>query len=372
MWRSEKAPETERIEPDMSQHHYHPTGARAARGRSSDTVSRWMIACAILLCCGPIFPAAAQDEFEALRQPAVDLAEQMKAAGAAKIAVVDLTDLSGDTLELGRSVAEEVASLLVREGKPLRVIDRLSLAALLEEHKLSATGLIDPESARAIGRVSGVDVLVTGSLTPLEDSVRVTLKAIETETATMVGSVAFSLRKSPAIDRLLRVEVRPGAGQPERTGGYEGTSQFQTAGSLEARLVSFQALAGGNLVATLALRNTRPDKGAIAIAVKAEHSGGIADFWKFFPRATAHATDDEGNRYRCSEVSGLGFARQKSDWNILRGPEEMTATFTFYGSDAARSARSFSLTFELWHVEASWGEGERRATTLTFHDIRPK
>lgn len=318
----------------------------------------------------PPAPVAAQDEFAALREPVRDLARQILDAEGRKVAVVDFSDLSGRVLEVGRAIAEEVASLLVREGKPLQVVDRLSMAALLKEHQLTVSGLLDTQTTRELGRISGVGVLVTGTITPLSDTIRITLKAIDTETATLLGAATVSMPRSNAIDRLLRLEAS-GDGEPltSDAGDYQGTRRFERYKQLDVQLESFQVLNDGEIVAALRLRNSRPDDGGIALAVKAEGSGGLPDFWKFFPQATGYATDSQGNRYRIRSVTGLGYAREQSDWNILRGEDELPVTVSFSGGSRVRREDVFSLAVELWYADKS---RKREAVTVTFRNVRPK
>jgi len=55
-------------------------------------------------------------------------------------------DLQGNVTELGRFLAEELSGALVNDSRGFRVIDRAHLKAILQEHKLAATGLIDPQT----------------------------------------------------------------------------------------------------------------------------------------------------------------------------------------------------------------------------------
>lgn len=142
-----------------------------------------------------------QNEFRAL---ADGLAEDIKASGKKTIAVVDFTDLQGNPTELGRYLAEELSVAMARTHKGFEVIDRVHLKAILTEHKLAATGLIDPATARKLGQISGADVLLTGSMTPFSESVRVTVKALNTDTARIIGADTIDLPKTATISELLQ------------------------------------------------------------------------------------------------------------------------------------------------------------------------
>src|SRR5437588_6302133 len=90
------------------------------------------------------------------------LATKIGELGRKRVAVVDFTDLQGNVTELGRFLAEELSGALVNDSRGFRVIDRAHLKAILQEHKLAATGIIDPQTARQLGKIASVDTLVTG------------------------------------------------------------------------------------------------------------------------------------------------------------------------------------------------------------------
>jgi TolB-like protein len=138
-----------------------------------------------------------------LRTLASGLAEDIRASGKKTIAVVDFTDLQGNPTELGRYLAEELSVAMARTHKGFEVIDRAHLKALLTEHKLAASGLIDPATAKKLGQISGADVLLTGSMTPFSESVRVAVKALATDTARIIGADTIDLPKTTTISELL-------------------------------------------------------------------------------------------------------------------------------------------------------------------------
>src|ERR1700687_960711 len=106
-----------------------------------------------------------------VKQLSAQMAIAIAKSGKKTVAVVDFTDLQGCVTELGRFLAEEFSVNLTVEAKDFEVIDRTHLKTLLQEHKLASSGIIDPQTARRLGEIAGVQALVTGSLTPFGDSV---------------------------------------------------------------------------------------------------------------------------------------------------------------------------------------------------------
>jgi TolB-like protein len=135
------------------------------------------------------------------------MAEKIADKGKKTVAVVDFTDLEGNVTQLDRFIAEEFSVALAGAGKGFRVIDRTHLKSIIKEHKLSATGLIDPEAARKLGKIAGVDALVTGTLTPFGDNVRLTVKVLDSETADIIDSAKSNFAKTQAINELLGKEI---------------------------------------------------------------------------------------------------------------------------------------------------------------------
>lgn len=131
------------------------------------------------------------------------LSDIISRSGRKTVAVVDFTDLQGCVTELGRYMAEDISVALVNNAKGFEVIDRTNLKVLMQEHKLASTGIIDPATARKLGQVAGVDTLVTGTIAPLSDSVHVSAKALDTETAKMLGGITVDIPKTKTVEELL-------------------------------------------------------------------------------------------------------------------------------------------------------------------------
>ncbi len=149
-------------------------------------------------------------------QAAADaVSEKLAAAGKRSVAVVDFTDLQGTSTELGRFLAEEISVALVSGSRPLEVVDRTHLKVLVQENKLSATGLIDPATAKKLGQIAGVDAIVTGTLTPFGDTVRLTLKVLDTATARIVAATTAEIPKTKAIEELIARGVGGVGSSPE-------------------------------------------------------------------------------------------------------------------------------------------------------------
>ncbi len=135
------------------------------------------------------------------------LASSITKSGKKSIAVVDFTDLQGHVSELGRFIAEEMSGNMTSQSQAFDVLDRNHIKKLLEEQKLSMSGLMDPSAIKKIGKLAGADVIITGTITPFGDSIRVSCKAIDTETAKVIGSARGDIAKTATIADLLKLGV---------------------------------------------------------------------------------------------------------------------------------------------------------------------
>jgi hypothetical protein len=161
---------------------------------------------------------------------ASNIAGQIPTASNKKVAVFDFTDLQGNATELGRFLAEELSIALPRtQGR--QVIDRAHLKALIQEHKLASTGIIDPATQKKL-EIAGVSVLITGTITPFGDSVRWVVKALNIATAQIEAAATAEIPRTKTIEELLS------RGVSATSNGIAGTATSPTSANSDSRPVS--------------------------------------------------------------------------------------------------------------------------------------
>ena len=107
----------------------------------------------------------------------------------AKIAVLDF-QLQGEgfeTKDMGIIVAEWFITALVKAGR-FEVIERGLLQKLLEEQKLSMTGIVDASTATKIGKFLGVKTIISGSVMKLQNVIEINARIIDVETASIIAA----------------------------------------------------------------------------------------------------------------------------------------------------------------------------------------
>jgi len=105
-----------------------------------------------------------------------------------ELAVVGLrTDTKKIDDESATGLIVFVENAFVNVGK-VRVVDRQNIQKIIDEYEFQATGLTDENTAVEIGKLSGADIIVIGSINNVGDRFYLNIKLIEVETAEIIGS----------------------------------------------------------------------------------------------------------------------------------------------------------------------------------------
>lgn len=238
------------------------------------------------------------------------IAENMVNAGIRTIAVVDFTDLHGNVTELGRFMAEEFSVALAGAGKDFQLVDRTHLKSIAQEHKLSVSGLIDPKTARELGRIIGVEALLTGVITPFEDSMRLSIKVLETNSAKIIDASAGDIAKTRTIEELMAREI--GAPRPESPPVPLTKAKAIQTVETENFLFAVSGLEHLGEIVTCSLVVTNKSQADLApITVYARYG------------TTSRLYDDLGNEYHAESVT-LGEKSSKGGVHRMLAPQTPT------------------------------------------------
>lgn len=214
-----------------------------------------------LLFCAPAFVEAQEIDKE-LSTLADKLAASIKENGNNKVTVLDFTDLHGNPEgELGKYIAEQLTVNLVMTKLGFAVLDRANLKSILAEHKLTATGLVDPENAKKLGQFAGVDAMIIGTIIPKKDTVGLTVKIIATDTTKIVDAERAEFKPDETTQQLMTkpaTEAKAGDGVWGTT--PEKPSIVKTLDDLKVEFQSLQVVNGGQFLLTVTLTNQNSKK----------------------------------------------------------------------------------------------------------------
>ena len=120
------------------------------------------------------------------------------------IIVSDFTDGKVAPTELGRYLAEEFSFYIADlDDEKFSVLDRSRLEALLKEQGLIRDELIDPLTAVKLGKLKGMQHLLSGTIIDSGESYTIYIKLIEVETQKILASTRGSISKVPSLPQHL-------------------------------------------------------------------------------------------------------------------------------------------------------------------------
>ncbi len=129
------------------------------------------------------FNSNAQSEFnKKLREVVEQAAQCIEGSGNKKVGVWGFFNDAGMENILGKYMTSKFPIYMSQQGS-LDVIDRKNLDLLLRENNLSAEGLIDKNTAKELGKVAALDLIISGTIWIFEDKVELNLFMLDTETA---------------------------------------------------------------------------------------------------------------------------------------------------------------------------------------------
>jgi len=139
---------------------------------------------------------AGEAELAALRigitRIALQLSSQHRQGPKRRIAVLDFLDAQGKATSTGTIIAELLISELFRTEQ-YEIMERKLLSSLLKEHKLNMSGLVDLSTARRVGKLLGVDYIVTGTVINLGTVLNVNARTIGIETGAISATGSADL-----------------------------------------------------------------------------------------------------------------------------------------------------------------------------------
>lgn len=151
-----------------------------------------------------ITAVSAQKTFdEALEALADEVTNKISQKHIQNVAMTFFSEDEGLNERLGRYIDEEFAVYFINNRSRITVTDRFNTDRLLRMNKVIIEGTIDQRTVREFGRVSGVQAVMTGRFTVLENSVRVRVKVIDTASGNQIAASAASLPIDETVRYLL-------------------------------------------------------------------------------------------------------------------------------------------------------------------------
>ncbi|HWD38290.1 MAG TPA: FlgO family outer membrane protein [Fimbriimonas sp.] len=250
--------------------------------------------------------ARAEDLDSGINKLSADLSVGIAKSGSKKISVIDFSDLQGRDSDFGRFIAEQLSVSLVNSAKDYAVLDRANMKSILDEHKLTASGLVNPDNARKLGQFAGVDAIVLGSISTFGQSVYVTAKAISTETTQVLAAARLTISRSKDIDVMLVSKqsattpdaVADGVNQPppqpvRPQWDFTAPNNVESFGDISIEVLSFKSVQSG-VIALFRITNLGR-RNPIKVGINGHNDG----------QHGTYLLDEYGTMYTIAQESGI-------------------------------------------------------------------
>lgn len=309
-----------------------------------DRVGFWRVVIVSLILAGALAPRA--DAQRLLADGVKDLAEQIAAKAKEqqklRVAVLPFQELDGRPTVLGIFLAEELFTHLVNSG--LEIIERQMLDKVLGEIELGETGLIDADTAKKVGKVIGVDAVVTGSITDLQSYVAINCRLIDVSTGRIFGAAQTKVVKDDDVRKLMATVTPSPAPPAEHEAASDGGSTGQRnppSERADSRMIRTEGgfrfelkaciVSGSSATCQLQVINQGEDRELVFYA------RGPASYP---PVPGSRLFDSEGNEAEAAEVTlGSQGSRIRVTSLLVSGiPARGQARFDGVGSSASKAA----------------------------------
>ena len=300
---------------------------------------------AVVLSLTPLIPdraILAADLKEAVEQLSVQLSRSLPEGRTLRLAVTDFPDLQGITSDLGRYIAERLTTRLSVQTQKFRVVERRRLTQVLGELGFTMSGLVDPNKAKQLGNMLGVEAIVVGTVSDLGNVVDVDARIIEIETNNILPGVTVAINT----DNTVRQMIERGREMPAPSAGVSpagppssislGTVKYQEFSKFRVEVEGLQVGPRGVTVFLSYVNKTQDELRLMLV-------GAVFD--------RTFLIDDAGNRYKYELSSGVSGdfheSYVKGAAMILAPGVRATASFTFATPrEMEKKGSRFSFTSE--------------------------
>jgi curli biogenesis system outer membrane secretion channel CsgG len=229
-----------------------------------------------------------------------DLADQISASVVKqqkrKIGIIPFSELDGQSTVLGAFVAEELTTKLFTAGA-FDIVERQMLNKVMAELKLGNSGVIEASDAKQIGKLAGVDAIVTGTVTDLQSTIAVNCRLIDVQTGRILGAAQTRISKDEDIRSVMAKPINspvltdgPGAAGPLVSRPLTSTKSHGFTYELEGCRLS-----GSSVRCTFFVTNYEEDR-QLQLLGAARDQGVLSSFDAFSANIPGtRAIDDDGN-----------------------------------------------------------------------------
>jgi curli biogenesis system outer membrane secretion channel CsgG len=147
---------------------------------------------------------------DGIKDLAADILAKVARQQKHRVAVLPFQEINGTSVTLDSYLSEALLTELFAAGR-FEVVERAMLGKLLGEIKLGQTGIINPETARQVGKVAGVDAIITGTVTEMKTSIAVNCRLVDAQTGLVFSAAQTRIVKDEDVIWMLGQQSGEGA-----------------------------------------------------------------------------------------------------------------------------------------------------------------
>lgn len=121
------------------------------------------------------------------------------------VAILPFVTLDGEASHFGKHIAEQLLTELY-ELKKLQIVTRAHIDQIMSEMKLGATGLLEDNTVKKLGKILGADLIGTGTYTNMGKTIELNARLIKTETGVVIGAGRVKIKVDNSVRNLLQME----------------------------------------------------------------------------------------------------------------------------------------------------------------------
>jgi hypothetical protein len=121
--------------------------------------------------------------------------------------IIIVFNFQSEYKNISEYIIDELTKHIVNDEK-LIAVDRQNLDSLQKEINFQLSGEVSDESAQSIGKMLGAQTILSGSFVPLGNMWRIQLKALEVETARILGISTYTIKKDHVLASLLPAQPK--------------------------------------------------------------------------------------------------------------------------------------------------------------------
>ena len=128
------------------------------------------------------FPALPEGQFRSLAEQVIQEARKVNCKPPdCLILVLDFTNVSGLTSQLGVRLADELSQDLVLQQSAIQIIDRSRLHSFLEQERIPSNLLSEQEAEHWLGKEMGATAVLEGKMTDESGSLHLKIRLLTSE-----------------------------------------------------------------------------------------------------------------------------------------------------------------------------------------------